>query len=153
DWQASGFGDLPVPEGFKRPDGTPMYRPPYPALVADRVRFVGDAVAFVVAETQAQAMDAAERIVVDYQPVPAVASTAHAPASGAPRVWDDCPDNICFGVAYGDHAAVDAAFARAAHVVRQRFVISRITAATMEPRGCVGHYSAAEDRYTLHTPL
>src|SRR6202049_3877219 len=70
DWEASGWGDLPVPGGMKRRDGGPMYRPRYPALVRERVRWVGDYVAFVVAETSAQAIDAAERIGVDYRPVP-----------------------------------------------------------------------------------
>src|SRR5499433_2307568 len=78
DWQASGFGDLPVPGGFKRRNGAPMYRPPYPALVRDRVRWVGDYVAFVVAETRAQALDAAELIEVDYEPLPAIVATAEA---------------------------------------------------------------------------
>src|SRR6266481_5708466 len=87
DWQASGFGDLPVPGGFKRRNGAPMYRPPYPALVRDRVRWVGDYVAFVVAETRVQAMDAAERIAVDYEPLPAIVATADAATPGAPRVW------------------------------------------------------------------
>src|SRR5437588_7410890 len=122
DWAASGFGDLPVPDGFKRGDGSPMYRPPYPALVKDRVRYVGDYVAFVVAETYRQAMDAAELIEVDYAPLAPVVSTATAPA-GAPLVWDDCPNNICFVARFGDKAATDAAFARADRVVRHRFVI------------------------------
>src|SRR6266853_2755793 len=84
DWQASGFGDLPVPGGLKRRDGSPLYRPAFPALVKDRVRWVGDYVAFVVAETSHQAADAAELIAVDYEPLPAVVSTAKAPADGAP---------------------------------------------------------------------
>src|SRR5580692_9011958 len=116
DWQKSGFGDLPVPGGLKRRDGSPMYRPRYPALVSDRVRWVGDYVAFVVAETYAEAADAAELITVDYQPLPAIVSTAAASATGAPLVFDDCPDNICFVQIDGDKAATDAAFARAAHV-------------------------------------
>ncbi len=153
DWQASGFGDLPVPGGFRRRDGGGMYRPPYPGLVRDRVRWVGDYVAFVVAETALQAADAAELIEVDYEPLPAVTSTAEASSPGAPRVWDDCPDNICFVYAAGDKAATDAAFAQARHVVRQRIVINRVTAATMEPRTCVGQYDAAADRYTIHTTL
>ena len=78
DWAASGFNDLPTPGGFKRRDGSPLYRTPYPALVRDRVRFVGDYVAFVVAETLTQAMDAAELIEVDYEPLPALVSTAEA---------------------------------------------------------------------------
>src|SRR5437660_8061441 len=78
DWQASGFGDLPVPGGLKRRDGSPLYRPPFPALVRDRVRWVGDYVAFVVAETIHQAMDAAELITVDYELLPAVTSAIEA---------------------------------------------------------------------------
>ena len=153
DIKAAGYGDLPVPGGLKRRDGSPMYRPRYPILVEDRVRWIGDSVAFVVAETVAQALDAAEMITVDYEELPAVTSTAEAPKPGAPRVWDDCPDNICFVELIGDKAAVDAAFARAAHVTRHRFVINRVTAATMEPRGAVGDYSAADGRYTIYTPI
>jgi carbon-monoxide dehydrogenase large subunit len=153
DWQASGFGDLPVPGGFKRRNGAPLYRPPYPALVRDRVRWVGDYVAFVVAETYLQAQDAAELIEVDYQPLPAIVATADAPMPGAPRVWDDCDDNICFVQIHGDKAATDAAFARADHVVSHRFVINRVTAATMEPRGSIGDYNAADSRYTIYTTL
>ena len=153
DWQASGFGDLPVPGGFRRRNGAPLYRPPYPALVHDRVRWVGDYVAFVVAETRLQAMDAAELISVDYEPLPAVVATAGAVAPDAPRVWDDCEDNICFVQHEGDKAATDAAFARADHVVKQRFVINRVTAATMEPRGSIGDYNAADGRYTIYTTL
>src|SRR5215510_13781319 len=153
DWQASGFGDLPVPGGFRRRNGAPLYRPPYPALVRDRVRWVGDYVAFVVAETRLQAMDAAELIAVDYEPLPAVVATAEAVKTGAPRVWEDCEDTICFVQQEGDKAATDAAFARADQVVQHRFVINRVTAATMEPRGSIGDYNAADGRYTLHTTL
>jgi carbon-monoxide dehydrogenase large subunit len=153
DWRACGWGDLPVPGGLKRRDGSPMYRPRYPALVSDRVRWVGDYVAFVVAETWHQAADAAELIAVDYGPVAAVVSTAGAPADGAPRVFDDCPNNICFVHLEGDKAATDAAFARAAHVVRQHFVINRVTAVTMEPRGSIGDYNANDGRYTVYTTL
>ncbi len=153
EWRASGFGDLPVPGGLTRRDGSPMYRPGYPALVMDRVRWSGDYVAFVVAETQWQAMNAAELIEVEYEVLPALVSTAQADAPGAPRVWDECKDNVCFVELVGDKAAADAGFANAAHVVRQRFIINRVTAATMEPRGCVGDYSAADGRYTIYTTL
>jgi aerobic carbon-monoxide dehydrogenase large subunit len=153
DWQASGFGDLPVPGGMKRRDGSPMYRPRFPALVKDRVRWVGDYVAFVIADTLAQAMDAAELIEVDYEPLPAILSTADAAKPGAPLVWDDCPNNICFNHLGGDKEKTDAAFAAAPRVVRQTFVINRVTAATMEPRGCIGDHNAAEDRYTIYTTL
>jgi aerobic carbon-monoxide dehydrogenase large subunit len=152
DWQTSGWGDLPVPGGLKRRDGS-VFRPPYPALMKDRVRFVGDYVAFVVAQTQHQALDAAELIAVDYEPLPACVSTAEATAKGAPRVWDECPDNVGFVQLFGDKAATDAAIARADHVVRHRFVINRVTAASMEPRGCLGDYDATEDRYTIYTTL
>jgi carbon-monoxide dehydrogenase large subunit len=153
DWQASGFGDLPVAGGMKLRDGSPMYRPKYPALVKDRVRWVGDYVAFVVAETRHQAADAAELIEVDYEPLPAVVSTAEAAAPGAPRVFDDCKDNISFVYVVGDKAATEAAFARADHVVKQRLVVNRITAATMEPRGALGDYNVSDGRYTIYTTL
>ena len=110
DVQAAGYGDLPVPGGLKRRDGSPMYKARYPILAEDRVRWVGDYVAFVVAETPAQAQDAAELVQVDYEELPAVTSTAEAPKPGAPRVWEDCPDKVCFVELIGDKAAVEAAF-------------------------------------------
>ena len=139
-----------MPSGLKRRDGAPLYRPRYPALVKDRVRWVGDYVAFVVAETYHQAADAAELIEVDYEPLPAVVDTASAIEPGAPLVFDDCPNNICFVHLYGDKATTDAAFAQAAHVVKHRFIINRVTAAWMEPRGSVGDLSAG--RWALHPP-
>jgi len=153
DWEASGWGDLPVPGGMKRRDGGPMYRPRYPALARERVRWVGDYVAFVAAETYLQAVDAAELIEVDYEPLPAVVSTAGAATPGAPLVWEDCPDNICFVHLEGDKAATDAAFARAAHVVNGHFVINRVTAVTMEPRGSIGDFNRTDGRYTIYTTL
>jgi carbon-monoxide dehydrogenase large subunit len=153
DWQASGFGDLPVAGGRKKRDGSPMFRHPFPALNADEVRWVGDYVAFVIAETQAQAIDAAELIAVEYEPLPALVSTAEAVLPGAPVVWPQCPDNICFVHTEGDKAAADKAIASAHHVAKARFVINRVTAATMEPRGSVGVYDAASDRYTVYTTL
>jgi carbon-monoxide dehydrogenase large subunit len=153
DWEASGWGDLPTASGNKRRDGSAAYRPGYPALVKDRVRWVGDYVAFVVAESAHQAADAAELIAVEYEPLPAIVSTAEALQPGAPRVWDDCPDNISFVYLEGDKAAADAAFERAAHVIRHRFVVNRVTAATMEPRGCIGDYNHAADHYTIYTTL
>ena len=99
------------------------------------------------------AVDAAELIEVDYEPLAAVVSTADAAAPGAPLVWDDCPDNVCFVHRDGDAAATDAAFAGAAHVVRGHFVVNRVTAVTMEPRGSIGDYNAADGRYTIYTTL
>ncbi|MFM1817037.1 MAG: carbon monoxide dehydrogenase large chain [Pseudomonadota bacterium] len=150
DWAAAGFTDLPVGRGRStRRDGSPMYRPVHPALVSDRVRWVGDHVAFVVAETLEQAMDAAELVEIEYDPLPAAVGTGDVTQPGAPLVWDDCPDNICYVQQYGDKEATDRAFAEADHVVSQRFVINRVTAATMEPRACLGHYDRADDRYTV----
>ncbi len=153
DWKNAGLGELPSHTGLKRRDGSPMFKAAYPVLAEDRVRWVGDPVAFVVAETAAQAADAAEMIEVDYEPLPAVVSTAKATEPGAAKVWDGCPDNISFVELLGDKAATDAAFGKAAHIVKQRFVINRVTAAAMEPRGAVGVYLPAEDRYIIHSPV
>jgi carbon-monoxide dehydrogenase large subunit len=153
DWKNAGLGELPSHGGLKRRDGSPMFKPSYPVLADDRVRWVGDPVAFVVAETQAQAADAAELIVVDYEPLPPVVSTAKAIEPDAAKVWDGCADNISFVELIGDKAATDAAFAKAAHIVKHRFVINRVTAASMEPRGAVGVYLPAEDRYIIHSPV
>ncbi len=153
DYKAAGFGDLPVPGGLKRRDGSPGYRPRYPALVQDRVRMIGDYVAFVVAETYYQAVDAAELIEIDYEPLPAIVSTGDAIKPGVPLVWEDCPNNIGFIQIEGSKDATDAAFARAAHVVKHHFVVNRVTAATMEPRGCIGVFEPTEGRYTIYTTL
>jgi len=153
DCKAAALGDLPVPGGLQRRDGAPGYRPRYPALAEDRVRMIGDYVAFVVAETYYQAVDAAELIQVDYEPLPAVVSTGDAIKPGAPLVWDDCANNIGFVQVEGNKEATDAAFARAAHVVKHRFVINRVTAAAMEPRGCIGIFEPTEGRYTIYTTL
>ena len=120
DWEQSGWHDLPTPGGLKRGDGSPTYRPRFPALTSDRVRWVGDYVAFVVAETRPQAQDAAELIAVEYEPLPAIVDTAAAAEPDALRVWEDAPDNISFVHREGNEAAADAAFAGAAHVVRRR---------------------------------
>ncbi len=151
DCEADGLGHLPCDQKRFRRDGSDMYRPPRPILVRDRVRVVGDYVAMVVAGTAALARDAAERIAVDYEPLPAVVSPADAAAEEAPRLWDDCPGNECFFHEDGDAAAVEAAFASARLVVERRFTISRVTAAPIGPRGCIGEYDPSLDRYTLRT--
>ena len=153
DYKAAGFGDLPVPGGLKRRGGTPGYRPRYPALVEDRVRMIGDYVAFVVADTYYQAVDAAELIEVDYEALPAIVSTGDAVKPGVPLVWEDCPNNIGFIQVEGSKEVTDAAFARAAHVVKHHFVVNRVTAATMEPRGCIGLFEPTDGRYTIYTTL
>ncbi|MPY71628.1 MAG: molybdopterin-dependent oxidoreductase, partial [Alphaproteobacteria bacterium] len=153
DWAAEKYGSLPCEEKRLRPDGGPMFHPPRPALAAGRVRLVGDLVAFVVAESRARARDAAELIEVEYEPLPAISAIDQAVAGGAPAVWDGCPDNICFFHQEGDRAAAEAAIAEAAHVVRRRFTVNRVTAVTLEPRGCLGDYDRRTGRYTLHTGL
>ena len=154
DWDAENYGSLPCEDATKKKrDGSPMYHPHWPALVSGQVRLVGDYVAFVVAESQVQARDAAELIEVDYEPLPSVAGLEAAVAPGASAVWPDCPDNISFFEEKGDAAAVEAAFAEADHIVRQKLVNNRITAVAMEPRGCIGDYDRRQDRYTLYTGL
>ena len=137
----------------KRPDGSPMFARPHLGLTQDRVRYVGDPIALVVAETRAQAEDAADLVQVDYEPLPSVTSTAEAPQPGSAAVWDECPDNVSNVFESGDKAATDAAFARAHRVVRRRYVITRVHAQYMEPRGSLGVYDASEDRYTLYADV
>src|SRR5690242_13783569 len=136
-----------------RPDGSPMFAPPHRGLAVDRARYVGDPVALVVAESRAQAEDAAELVRVDYDPLPSVTDTGTASAPGSAPVWDECPDNVSNLHQAGDRAATDAAFAAAAHVVRRRYVISRVHAQYMEPRGALGVYDPGEDRYTLYADV
>jgi aerobic carbon-monoxide dehydrogenase large subunit len=133
----------------KKRDGSPMFAPQRPALVIDRARYVGDPVAMVIAETLAQAKDAVELVVVDYGSLPSVTSVAEAAEPSAPRVWDENPDNISHTYERGDRQATEAAFARAARIVKRRYVITRVHAQYMEPRGAIGTYDLAEDRYTL----
>ncbi|HVC52928.1 MAG TPA: xanthine dehydrogenase family protein molybdopterin-binding subunit [Stellaceae bacterium] len=153
DWTASGWNDLPTPGGLKRRGGQPAGKIRFPPLTGDKVRWVGDYVAFVVAETLAQAQDAAELIAVEYEPLPSVTSTAGAAAPSAPLVWDDRPDNVCFVHPEGNREATEAALARADRIVKRRFVINRVTAAAMEPRGALADYNPAEDRYTIYSVL
>ena len=150
---ADGVGNLPTDRGRKRGDGAPAFPTPRPALLGERVRHVGDPVALVVAETHAQALDAADRLRIDYEPLPAVAGTANALRPGAPAVWDEAPGNIAFVAQAGSREAVDRAFAGAAHVARVDFVVTRVAAAPMEPRAAVGEYDRRTGRYTLHTGI
>ena len=130
--------------------GEPFAFIPQPLLARDNVRFVGEPVVLVVAETKAQALDAAELIQVDYAALPAVTSHDAARAPGAPQIAEGVPGNLCLDWRHGDTAAVDAAFAHAAHLVSEKFVNHRIVTNPMEPRGIVAAYDPAEDRYTAH---
>ena len=154
DWAAENYGGLPCEDATKkRADGSPMFHPTWPALVDGRARLVGDCVAFVIAETELQARDAAELIEVDYVPLQSVSGVERAVAPGAPAVWPHCADNVCFFDQKGDAAAVDAAFAKADRIVRQKLVNNRVTAVALEPRGCIGDYDSRYERYTLYTGL
>src|SRR5687767_5235486 len=137
----------------KRPDGSPMFAPPHRGLARDRARYVGDPIALIVADTRAQAEDAAERVRVDYDPLPSVTSTADAVDPGAPAVWDECPDNVSNVHEAGDRTGVEAALAGAHRVVRRRYVISRVHAQYMEARGALGVWDPVDERYTLYADV
>ena len=150
---ADGLGSIPSRVKRPAPDGTPNVEPPYPVLAVDRVRFVGDAVVAVIAESLNTARDAAEQVVIDYAVLPAVTATADAPRPDAPRVWDEAPGNVCFHHQEGDEERVAAAFAGAAHVSRLAYTIERISANPLEPRNSVGLYDPADGRYTLYAGI
>ena len=146
------YGTLKCVVPFNNRDGTPMRRPPRPALPTDKVRFVGDPIAFVVAETLLQAKDAAEAVDVEIEPLPAVVTPADAIRPGAPLLHAEAPGNIALDYHYGDADQVAAAFAKASHVTRLKLVNSRVVVNAMEPRAAVGVHDAATGRYTLHVP-
>ena len=151
DLARDNLGTMQMTLKRKRPDGSPMFASPHRGLTADRVRYVGDPVAMVIAETLAQAEDAAERLRIDYEPLPSVTSTAE--AIGGPAVWDECADNVSNLFESGDKATTDAAFAKAHRVVRRRYVITRVHAQYMEPRGALGVWDPGEERYTLYADV
>jgi carbon-monoxide dehydrogenase large subunit len=153
DLTADGVGDLPTDRARKRRDGAPAFATPRPALARGRARHVGDGVAMVVADTLEHAIDAAERLKVDYEPLPAVAATAAALEAGAAAVWDEAPDNVAFVAEAGQREAVDRAFASAPHVTRLDYVVTRVAVAPMEPRAAVGEYDRRTGRYALHTGI
>ncbi len=129
----------------------PRHWPQQPALAQDRVRHVGEPVAFVVAETRAEAEDAAEFVAVEYEELKPVVLTAEACADGAPRVWPEARDNVCFAIERGDRAATDAAFAAAAHVVTLDLANNRVAPNTIEPRASSAIVDPADGRVTLYT--
>ncbi len=153
DLQADGIGPVRCAFGGLRRGENDMFHTSRAALVSDRVRHVGDPVALIVAESSRQAKDAAELIDVEYDALPSVTSAVEALEGGAPLIWDDCPGNVCFEYELGDKAATLVGLEKAAHVTRQRYPISRVSANTMEPRGCIGQYDAGSDRYTLYAGL
>ena len=146
-----GYGGLKCLLPLKGRDGSPIKFTPRPALAGDKVRFVGDPVACVVAQTIAQAKDAAEAVSLDIEPLPAVTSARDAAKPGAPVIWDDVPGNIALDYQHGDTEKVAAAFAKAAHVVKLPLINQRLVVAAMEPRAAIGEYDAAAQHWTLHS--
>jgi len=158
DYSAAGLGPIPHNPGLSAPPdvqarlrgGPPIATRHYP-LPADKVRFVGEPVALVVADTIAAAKDAAELLDITYEPMPAVVRAMDAVAPDAPILWEEAPDNICIDIEVGDASATAAAFANATHVVRLETWAQRVTGVPMEPRTNVAEYDVASGRYTIHT--
>jgi carbon-monoxide dehydrogenase large subunit len=148
---ADKLGNIPCKVPIKNRDGSKSVMPPYPLLVDGTARHVGDAVALVVAETLAQARDAAELIEIDWSPLPAAADTGSAGDAGAPQVWPQAKNNQVFDWELGDAKATEAAFAKADKVIELDLINNRIIVNSMEPRGALGHFDVKEDRYHLYT--
>lgn len=151
DLQADGIGGMPCVVPLKNRDGSSRADPGHPVLATDAVRHVGDPVAFIVAETQQAARDAAEAVMVEYDILPSVTDLATALDAGQPQVWPEAPSNTCFDWAVGDEAKVDALFAQAAQVTKLTVVNNRVVASSMEARAALAEYDATTARWTLHT--
>src|SRR6478736_6628606 len=152
DLAASNYGPYTCGLPLKNRDGTPLLQTNRTALMTDKVRYVGDPVAFVVAETLAQARDAAEAVVVDIDPLPAVTEPEEAAKPGAPQLYDHIPNNVALDYHYGDTAKVEAAFASAAHVTKLDIVNTRVAVVAMEPRAALASYDQKSERYTIQVP-
>ncbi len=137
---------------LKSRDGTPLLQTNRAALMSDKVRYVGDPVAFVVAETVAQARDAAEAVAVDIDPLPAVTDAEEATKPGAPQLYDHIPGNVALDYHYGDTARIEAAFADAAHVTKLDIVNTRVAVVAMEPRVALASFDQKAERYTIQVP-
>ncbi|HEY6441145.1 MAG TPA: xanthine dehydrogenase family protein molybdopterin-binding subunit [Acetobacteraceae bacterium] len=151
DMAADSIGGLPCGWQIHSKDGSPMKEPPHPVLAVDKARHVGDPIAVVIAETKQAAKDAAEQIAIDYEDLPAVASLRDAIAPGAALVHDDAPGNVCYDWHIGDKAVVDAAFAKAAKVVKLDLTNNRLIPNAMEPRAAIGEFDGNSGDYTLYT--
>src|SRR3954471_1317337 len=149
DLRADGVGHIPFPPLFKRADGSPMAAPLRTPLADGTVHFVGQAVVAVVAQTRAQAQDAAEQASIDYEDLPCVVDAKEALAPGAAQVWPQAPGNVAAEATYGDAAAVNAAMQRAAHVTELELRNQRVIAMALEPRACIGVFE--NGRTTLYT--
>ena len=151
DLREAGVGGLPCAWSVRGRNGQPMSEPPRHPLAVDHVRHVGEPVVAVVAESLAQARDAAEAVEVAYEPLPAVIRARDAVCEGAPLVWNSVPCNICCDWEIGDPHAVDRAFAGAVHVSRIELVNNRLIPSAMEPRAAAASYDPATGDYTLYT--
>jgi carbon-monoxide dehydrogenase large subunit len=149
DVAAAGLGAIPPAVLLPGRGGKPMFGPAMPVLAAERTRYVGEPVALVVAESLAQAMDAAEAVAPDYEPLAAASSVESATAPGAPQLWTEAPGNVCLDWEFGDAAAVAEAFARATRVVRTRLADTRVAPSALEPRAALAAWDEAAGRYTL----
>ncbi|HET9044380.1 MAG TPA: molybdopterin cofactor-binding domain-containing protein, partial [Burkholderiales bacterium] len=149
DLDHDGIGAIPPAVLLPGRGGKPMFGASMPVLAALRVRYVGEPVAIVVAETAAQAQDGAEAVVLELEELPALSDVERAAAAGAPAIWDEAPGNVCLDWEDGDAVAVEAAFAQAAHVARVKLLDTRVAVAAMEPRAAIGAWDAATERYTL----
>jgi aerobic carbon-monoxide dehydrogenase large subunit len=143
------YGGLPCGMQIKSRDGTPLKKPARPSLVLDKVRFVGDPIACVIAETPAQARDAAELVMVEIDPLPAVTTAREGAAPGAPELYEDVPGNVALDFHFGDEAATKAAFDGAAHVSRLDIRNNRIVVASMEPRSAIAEFDNDSGRFTM----
>ncbi len=152
DLEGQGYGTLKCQLDMTSHDGTPLRKPVRKALAIDKVRYVGDPVAMVVARTPAQARDAAEAVALDIDILPAVTSAEEALKPGAPQLFDDVPGNLVLDYHFGDAAKVAETFAKAAHVTKLRIVNNRIVVNPIEPRAAIGAYDRKTGRYTLHAP-
>jgi carbon-monoxide dehydrogenase large subunit len=151
DVAADNLGSLPCGWGIVGKDGLPMKEPKFPLMAQGKVRFVGDIVAFIVADTLEEAREAAELVVVDYEVLPAVVGVLDAVRPDAPLLFDEAPGNLCCDWALGDEAATDAAFAKAAHVAKLSLTNNRLIGNPMEPRAAVAEYDPGREHYTLYT--
>src|SRR5436309_2079942 len=146
----AAYGTMKCAVPFKNRDGSEMKKPKRYSLMTDKVRFLGDPLAVVVAETLAQAKDAAEAVEVDIEPLPAVTRASEAAKPGAPQLYDDVPNNVALDYLYGEPAKVAEGFAKAAHVTKLNLVNSRVVVNAMEPRSAIASYDKANGRFTMH---
>lgn len=152
DIDAAGYGPFTCGLPLKSRDGSPLLQTNRQPLATDKVRFVGDPVAFVVADTLAQARDAAEAVELDIEPLPAVTDPEEATKPGAPQLYDHIPNNVALDYHYGDMEKVNTAFASAAHVTRVDIENTRVAVVSMEPRVGLASYDKATERYTIQMP-